>query len=58
MMNKTSRPHDETMVDLLREDPLFVNEYLAVALDEVDQPGGREALLTALRHVAKTRNAP
>jgi len=37
----------------LRDDPDFADEYLAAALDEADQAGGREALLAALRHVAE-----
>lgn len=52
-MNEASRPHDETVIELLREDPTFADEYLAAALDEVDQPCGREALLAALRHIAE-----
>lgn len=54
-MSPTSRPHDETVIELLREDPAFVDEYLAAAVDESDQPGGREALLAALRHVAEAQ---
>jgi probable addiction module antidote protein len=50
-----SRPHDETVIDMLRDDPEFVDEYLAAALDEVDQPGGQAALLAALRHVAEAQ---
>jgi|GEM_PF-6973551 len=42
-MNKTSRPHHESMVELLRQDPAFADEYLTAALDEADQPGGRVA---------------
>lgn len=49
---KASRPHDQAMVELLREDPLFANEYLAECLRTVDEPGGRVALLAALRQVA------
>ncbi|WP_367154710.1 addiction module antidote protein [Methylomonas sp. HYX-M1] len=52
-MTEASRPHDQTVIELLREDPDFANEYLAAALDEIDQPGGREALLAALRHIAE-----
>ena len=48
----TSRPHDEAVVDMLKADPDFANEYLAVALDQADQPGGQQALLTALRRIA------
>ncbi len=54
-MNQASCSHDEGVVELLRADPAFANEYLAAALDEVEQPGGREALLAALRHVAEAQ---
>jgi len=54
-MTKASRPHDDAMVELLREDPAFADEYLAIALEEADEPGGREALLAALRHVAEAQ---
>ena len=54
-MNKTSRPHDEAVVELLREDPTFADEYLAAAMEEVNQDGGYEALLAALRHVAEAQ---
>lgn len=52
---KASRPHDETMVELLREDPAFADEYLAASLEAVDEPGGQEALLMALRQVAQAQ---
>ncbi len=54
-MNPTSRLHDEALVELLREDPAFAAEYLAVALEEADEAGGQEALLRALRHVAEAQ---
>lgn len=54
-MTEASRSHDQTVIELLREDPTFADEYLAAALDEADQPGGREALLVALRHVAEAQ---
>ena len=50
---KASRPHDETVVKLLRDDPDFATAYLGAALDESDQPGGQAALLAALRHLAE-----
>lgn len=53
MSKKLDRPHDEVIVDMLRDDPDFAREYLAVAFDEADQPGGREALLLALRRIAE-----
>ncbi len=49
---KASRSHEEAMVALLREDPAFANEYLAVELEEANEAGGQQALLRALRHVA------
>lgn len=51
----TSRLHDQTIIDLLRDDPEFVDEYLAAALDEIGQPGGQKALLAALRHIAEAQ---
>jgi probable addiction module antidote protein len=33
----------------------FADEYLAAALEEADEPGGRQALLRALRHVAQAQ---
>ena len=50
-----SRPHDAAVVELLKEDPAFANEYLAAALEEADEPGGQAALLSALRHVAEAQ---
>lgn len=50
-----SRTHDAAVVELLKADPDFANEYLAAALDEADEPGGQTALLAALRHVAEAQ---
>lgn len=46
-------PHDETVVALLRDDPEFASVYLSTALAEAEEPGGRQALLIALRQVAE-----
>ena len=54
-MNKAPRPHDDAVLELLREDPAFADEYLSAALEEAGQPGGREALLAALRHIAEAQ---
>ena len=54
-MNSASRAHDEAIIELLREDPSFADEYLAAAMEEANQDGGREALLAALRHVAEAQ---
>lgn len=50
-----SRPHDAAVVELLKADPEFANEYLAAALEEAYEPGGQTALLAALRHVAEAQ---
>ena len=50
-----SRSHDDAVVELLRADPAFANEYLAVALEEAQEPGGQAALLAALRHIAEAQ---
>ena len=55
MKQHTSRPHDEAVVELLREDPQFAEAYLSAALAEVDEPGGREGLLSALRQIAEAK---
>jgi len=52
---KASRPHEDVMVELLREDAAFADEYLAASLEAIDEPGGREALLMALRQVAQAQ---
>lgn len=54
-MTKASRPHDDTVVELLREDPEFADDYLAESLAAIDEPGGQEAFLQALRHIAEAQ---
>ncbi|MGK0705819.1 DNA-binding protein [Yokenella regensburgei] len=43
--------HDDAMVQLLKDDPAFAPIYLHQAFVEIDEPGGYEALILALRHV-------
>ncbi len=43
--------HHERLIEELRDDPTFAREYLATALAEADEPGGREALLLVLRQL-------
>lgn len=54
-MNHASRPHDEAVVELLRDDPQFAEAYLSAALAEADEVGGREVLLAALRQIAEAK---
>ena len=50
-----SRLHDDAMVQLLREDPEFAQHYLHQAFVDIDEEGGQEAFLSALRHVVEAR---
>ena len=54
-MTRPDIPHEETIIELMREDPGFADELLAVALEEINEQGGREALLTALRCYAEAK---
>jgi len=58
MAAKTCHLHDLAVVEMLKADPSFTNEYLAVALEEADQAGGQQALLMALRHIAEAQGMP
>lgn len=51
---KAARPNDDAMVELLREDPGFADEYLAAALEEAEEPGGGQALLRVLHQIAQS----
>ncbi|MBA0020294.1 putative addiction module antidote protein [Xenorhabdus nematophila] len=50
-----ARLHDDAMVQLLREDPEFAQYYLHQAFVDMDEEGGQEAFLMALRHVVEAR---
>ncbi len=56
MTAKAGRSHDDVVLEMLRTDPEFANAYLAAALEETDQPGSHQAMLTALRHIAETQS--
>ena len=47
-----SVPHDQSVVDRLRRDPLFASEYLKAAMEDEDEP---QVLLIALRRIAEAR---
>lgn len=51
-MNKTKN-HDESVIEMIRQDPEFAIEYLRIAIDELDEEGGQASFLTALRHVVE-----
>ncbi|WLS79499.1 DNA-binding protein [Erwinia pyri] len=43
--------HDDAMVQLIKDDPAFAPLYLHQAFIEIDEEGGYEAFMLALRHV-------
>lgn len=52
---KASKPHDDTVIAMLKADPEFAEACLATALEEASLPGGQFALLAALRHIAEVQ---
>ncbi|ROR15182.1 addiction module antidote protein [Erwinia sp. JUb26] len=50
-----ARLHDDAMIEMLREDPAFARAYLHQAFLDIDEEGGQEAFLLALRHVVEAR---
>lgn len=51
MSTPLTRPHDEAMVELLRDDPAFAVEYL----NDVFEDGEQEEVLLALRRIAEAQ---
>ena len=49
------RLYDDAMVDALRDDPAFAQAYLHQVFLDMDEDGGQEAFLLALRHVVEAR---
>lgn len=45
--------HEESVLEMLRDDEAFATEYLAVALEEIEGVGGEDALLIAVGRLAK-----
>ncbi|TFY93224.1 putative addiction module antidote protein [Pseudomonas nabeulensis] len=54
-MTGRSRSHEDSVLEMLRDDEAFALEYLSVALEEIDEPGGEDAFLVAVRRVAEAR---
>lgn len=55
MTTPQTRPHDDAMIDMLRQQPDFAAEYLRVAFEELDEEAGEATFLMALRHVVEAR---
>jgi probable addiction module antidote protein len=52
MKRKTSISHDAAIVEQLKADPAFAEEYLKAALEDTEKP---QVLLIALRHLAEAK---
>lgn len=50
-----ARLHDDAMIEILRDDPSFAQAYLHQAFLDIDEEGGQEAFLMALRHIVEAR---
>jgi hypothetical protein len=54
--NSASSPHDQTVIELLRENPIFTDGYLSAVLDKAGEPGGKETLLPVFQLVFKLKS--
>ena len=54
-MTIRTRSHEESVLEMLRDDEAFALEYLSVALEEIDEPGGEDAFFVAILRVAEAR---
>ncbi|XYQ84470.1 addiction module antidote protein [Pseudomonas syringae] len=54
-MTTRTRSHEDSVLEMLREDEAFAIEYLSVALEEIDQAGGGDAFLLAIRRLVEAR---
>ncbi|MCU1780521.1 MULTISPECIES: addiction module antidote protein [unclassified Pseudomonas] len=54
-MTIRTRSHEDSVLEMLRDDEAFALEYLSVALEEIDEAGGEDAFLVAIRRVAEAR---
>lgn len=54
-MTARTRSHENSVLGMLRDDEDFAIEYLATALEEIDEPGGEDTFLLAIRRIAEAR---
>lgn len=52
---KSVSNHEESVLEMLRNDEGFALEYLVAALEEIDEAGGEAVFLTAVRRVVEAR---
>ncbi|OLS59584.1 hypothetical protein [Pseudomonas putida] len=57
-MTARTQFHEDSVLGMLRDDEDFALEYLAAALEEIDEPGGEEIFLLAIRRIAEARGEP
>ncbi|GAB7532334.1 putative addiction module antidote protein [Pseudomonas sp. 3A(2025)] len=50
-----TRSHEESVLEMLRDDEAFAIEYLSVALEEIDEEGGEDTFLVAIRRLIEAR---
>lgn len=51
-----SIPHEEVMMDMLKNDPEFAAEYLKAAMDEAKDAEGKAILLDAVRRITTAQD--
>ena len=54
-MTIRTRSHNDSVLEMLRDDEAFAIEYLSVALEEMDEAGGGDAFLLAVRRLVEAR---
>ena len=54
-MTIRSRSHEDSDLEMLRDNTAFALEYLSAALEEIDEAGGEDAFLVAVRRVVEAR---
>ncbi|MEX3776024.1 DNA-binding protein [Pseudomonas sp. MYb118] len=54
-MTLRAHSHEDSVLEMLRDDEGFAIEYLSVTLEEIDEAGGEDAFLLAVRRLAEAR---
>ncbi|WP_017529761.1 MULTISPECIES: DNA-binding protein [Pseudomonas] len=54
-MTIRTRSHEDSVLEMLRDNEAFALEYLSAALEEIDEAGGEDAFLVAVRRVVEAR---
>ncbi|SDS85601.1 probable addiction module antidote protein [Pseudomonas asplenii] len=54
-MTTRTRAQEDSVLEMLRDDETFAIEYLSVALEEIDEAGGEDTFLIAIRRLVEAR---